>query len=524
MGITIDTGPIEQFFQLPIDQALYILLVNFAWIPVAITFLWGAALLWKFSRNIMYDNTLGYTLLAIDIPRGNEQSVKAVENIFTYLAGAHKTFNLIEIWWKGEFQQGFSLEIVSIEGYTQFLIWTPAQYQNLVESAIYSQYPDAEITVVNDYTESVPTRYPNDEWDAWGGEFIYAKPDAYPIKTYKEFGDDLGRPDSQFKDPMASLMDLCSSLGKGEQLWYQIIVYPTGFDWPGRMQKEVKKILKEKSGGSIFGSMGDGVADWANKTLDQIFGGESDRMQNSQEEEPLKMLQLKPQEKKQVEAIQHKASQLGFEVKNRFVYVAKKEVINKNKVRNGFVGYMKQFMDLDLNNLKPDMDMTVSTANYFFEKSIKEAKKTRIVSAYKGRSGTRGRLRYIMNIEELATLWHFPIETAVKAPLVQKAPGRKAEAPMSLPQREESISDRITKQAPGQDNDIFGVEEEVMEEATKKQMPPAPAAPPAAQPPKGNQEESNIPWQDEKVINLKETKETSNTEKKGVAPGNLPFA
>ncbi|NTU99066.1 hypothetical protein HGA64_03615 [Candidatus Falkowbacteria bacterium] len=38
-----------------------------------------------------------------------------------------------------------------------------------------------------------------------------------------------------------------------------------------------------------------------------------------------------------------------------------------------------------------------------------------------------------MNSEELATLWHFPIEHVVKAPMLQKASGRRAEAPMSLP-------------------------------------------------------------------------------------------
>jgi hypothetical protein len=43
-----------------------------------------------------------------------------------------------------------------------------------------------------------------------------------------------------------------------------------------------------------------------------------------------------------------------------------------------------------------------------------------------------------MNIEELATLWHFPAEASVQSSLLQKAPGRKAEAPASLPQEIEA--------------------------------------------------------------------------------------
>jgi hypothetical protein len=55
------------------------------------------------------------------------------------------------------------------------------------------------------------------------------------------------------------------------------------------------------------------------------------------------------------------------------------------------------------------------------------------MTAYKFRSDARGRLPHILNTEELASIWHFPVEASVKAPLVQKAPGRKAEPPAGLP-------------------------------------------------------------------------------------------
>ena len=38
----------------------------------------------------------------------------------------------------------------------------------------------------------------------------------------------------------------------------------------------------------------------------------------------------------------------------------------------------------------------------------------------------------ILNIEEMATVWHFPIITT-KAPLVKKTESRRAEPPASLP-------------------------------------------------------------------------------------------
>ncbi len=516
--MSIDLSSIQSLFALPADQLLYLLLVNFGWMPIAATMVWGAFLLWQEYRGGQYDATVQRVLLAVDIPRGNEQSVKAVENLFTYFGGAHGTFNLIEKYWECRFQLGFSFEIVSIDGYTQFLIWTPVHFRDLVESAIYSQYPDAEITEVDDYTENIPSRFPDEEWDIWGTEFIYTKKDAYPIKTYSAFGDEFGRPETNFKDPMASLMDLCSSLKNGEQLWYQMIVYPTGFDWMDERENEVRKILREKTKAKsgIFGKFFSEIFGLLSEASDQLlsspFGWGS--AAETTAEEPLKMLQLKPKEKKQVEAIQHKTSQLGFEVKNRFIYVSRKEVMNKPKVVNGFVGYMKQFMDLDLNNLRPDMERTATRASYFFVDSVINGKKNRIMSAYKSRSGTRGRTRRIMTIDELATLWHFPIEAVVKAPLIQKAPGRKAEPPMSLPVGEEVFGSTFF-------DEIGPPGEPLTEPAVSRRRESGSIPPKAAKPAAGER----LPWDDGPVASVKPgARPPVAAVKKGQPPENLPFA
>lgn len=457
MGIVIDITPIQAFFQLPPDVIAKKLIFSFGWIPFALLFLYAAKVVWQDYIQDKWKAQQKFILLAIDIPRGNKQTPKAVENIFTYLAGAHSTNNLIEDWWVGRVQLSFSCEIVSIDGYTQFLIHTPESFRNLVESAIYSQYPDAEITEVDDYTDGIPTSYPNDEYDVWGTEFIYVNSEAYPIKLYDEFVYQLGAPDEHFKDPMAALMDLCSSLKKGEQLWFQIIIKPTDFKWPDRMEKEVKKILGEKAPvkRNIVDDMTDGLIGlmgYLSEMVFSIWGDIPDSKKEEAKDEPLKMMNLKPREKKQIEAIQKKQSMVGFEAKLRFVYAAKKDVINKAKVVNGFVGYIKQFTAIDLNNFKPDLSVTGTSASYFFAKSIVEARKGKIVRAYKSRSTWLGRLTKIMTVDELATLWHFPVESVVKAPLIQKAAGKKSVPPMSLPMYEEPEDNTV---ADGDFSSIF---------------------------------------------------------------------
>ncbi len=437
MDIVIDLTQINEFLSQPASVILKQILLTVGWIPVAIVLLWGFKELWLFYIQSKWGATQRYIFLAIDIPRGNEQSPKAVENMFSYLAGAHGTINLIEQYWEGKFQLSFSFEIVSIEGYTQFLVRVPAQSRDLVESAVYAQYPDAEITEVNDYAEGMPTKFPDDEYDVWGAEFVQANNPAYPIKTYVEFEHQMGDPKVTFRDPMASLMDLTSSLRPGEQLWYQIILVPIGFDWPEMGEKEISKILKEKV--KAKNNIGDWIVNSIMGILEAFsemvykMWGDIDDKDKKDEDDSLKMMNLKPREKKQIEAIQEKVSKIGFETKIRFVYIAKKDVMNKPKVVNGFVGYMKQLASMDLNNLKPDMNVTATSTHYFFKEKRLNWRKSSIVKNYVDRSSSAGRNRGLLNIEELATIWHFPVESAVKAPLIQKAARRKAEPPMTLP-------------------------------------------------------------------------------------------
>ncbi len=497
MDIVIDLAKISEFLSQPAPILLKQMLLTVGWIPVAIVLLWGFKELWLFYIQSQWGATQKHVFLAIDIPRGNEQSPKAVENMFSYLAGAHGSINLIEKYWEGKYQLSFSFEIVSIEGYTQFLVRTPAQYRDLVESAIYAQYPDAEITEVNDYTEGMPTKFPDDEYDVWGAEFIQVKNPAYPIKTYKEFEHQMGDPKVVFRDPMASLMDLTSSLKKGEQLWYQIILVPTDFKWPEMGDKEISKILNEKVKSKR------NIADWI---IDSVMGvlnvfsegvyrlwGDTESKENKEEDDSLKMMNLKPKEKKQVEAIQEKVSKLGFETKIRFVYIAKKDVINKPKVVNGFVGYIKQLASLDLNNLKPDMDITATSTAYFFKEKRLNRRKNSIVQNYINRDSSAGRNRGLLNIEELATMWHFPVESVVRAPLIQKAARRKAEPPMSLP---------IAAETPAVDLMEPVFEEEVETNEEPKTVPRAPAFM-EEEPKKGGESDEDKP--------------------KGAPPDNLPI-
>ncbi|MCX6792751.1 MAG: hypothetical protein NTY12_01880 [Candidatus Falkowbacteria bacterium] len=435
MVVNIDISGFEQLLYLPTGTILWRLFFwYFGWMPVAFVTLWGIIQLWLEHREGLWFAQQKFILLAIDIPRNNAQSLMAVENMFVYFAGAHGTLSLIETWWEGKFQLGFSFEIVSIGGYIQFLVRAPEKFRNLVETAVYSQYPDAEIYEVEDYTTAAPNIYPDEEYDIWGSEFVQVKDQLLPIRTYPEFEHQFGAPETTYRDTMASLMDLMSSLQRGEQLWYQIVLVPTDEAWKDAKKGFIGKILGEKKAASGANNAVDKIVDWMGDASEQVYSiwGDIDATKKK-DADPLKMMNLKPAEKAQIEAVEAKVAKLGFEVCIRVIYFARKEVKNVPKAVNGFVGYIKQFNTGGLNSLKPDTKITMTSANYFFTKQRVITKKNNIMRGYKSRSKMRGRKPWILNVEELATLWHFPIDAVVKAPLVQRASARRVEPPMSLP-------------------------------------------------------------------------------------------
>lgn len=425
-------------------------MIIFIWIggpAICITLFIGFYQIWLNNQQGKWKSSVKFILLAIDIPRLNQQSPRAVENMFSYLAGAHGTLNLIEQYLEGKFQLVFSYEIVSIDGYTQFLVHLPEKFKNLVETSIYSQYPDAEITEVEDYTKGMPRKFPDDTWDIWGSEFIYAKNAAFPIRTYESFEHQSGPSEMHYKDPMSALMDLCGSLRKGEQLWYQIIVKPVGFNEMDVSEKEIAALMKDKIEnpkhlGDKFVDLFIGTLQFISNAIHSMLIEASDI--EVEEEKALKMMDLRPLQKQKLEALSTKSTKLSYLTKIRMVYIAKKEVMNRAKAVNGFVGYMKQFADVQLNNLKPDTKQTATTVKYSPKINRLNRKKRKIINNFINRSGPAGRDMQMMSIDELATLWNFPQSEYIKATGLQKVSAKRAQAPSSLQFTETSDYDQIS--------------------------------------------------------------------------------
>lgn len=378
-----------------------------------------------------------WMLMQITVPRVSEQTCKAVENIFSTIAGMHNGPSWTETWVDGFVQTTVSLEIASIDGQVSYYVWCERRFESMIKSAIFAQYPDADIAEVENYAKAVPQQYPDEEWDVWGTELTPVAPQAYPIKTYQDFTDPVS---GELKDPLAGMLENFAHLGPGEQAWYQINIKMTDQkDFRKEAEKEINKIkgIKEKEPESWIGKAFLFPLQVLNDFLKVAVGGEIFPAGEAPKEDKKdlfpKLAALSPGEKYKLEALERKAGKIGFETKIRFIYVGKKEVFKKPRAVHSFIGAIKQLNDFGMQSLKPESKTCgVSSTILWFKDARNSIRKTRLITRYAKRSGD-GISRYFMSTEELATLWHFPILLQVKAPQLRRTEAKKTDAPSNIP-------------------------------------------------------------------------------------------
>jgi len=413
---------VVNFLLRPVPVVIFDLFVMFGWLIFSIGLFQVIDYLWRVEyKQPKAKADFNHKLLAIDVPEENIQTPKAVESMFAQLSGAYVSKNLAMVYRQGFKQKKFSLEIVSIEGYIQFLIRTEEDLLDLVESAVYAQYPEAKITEVEDYVDKVPNRYPNETHEIWTAEFSLAEDNCHPIRTYEDFEHQISE-EEEFKDPMNSFLETFSRMGEGEQLWFQIVLKPVSDDWKQQGIDKVKDLIDAEDTAS-----GTTVADVIGEFRDEVMGNSA--QQSEDDGPPNKMLYLTPGEQNLVEAIEDKITKVGFFTMIRGIYVARKEVFKQERGAHALIGAVNQFNDPSKNSIKASW--TSDTSFLFAERRSNYTKNT-ILDNYKGRSRKRGAPHSILNVEELATLWHFPMRD-VKTPQIQKTTEKQAEPPSGLP-------------------------------------------------------------------------------------------
>lgn len=361
--------------------------------------------------------------MEIKIPKNTDKSPAAmemvIEGIWEDVIGS-----LTGAYLEGELRDVFSLEIASIGGEVKFFIWAFPKWKSIIESRVYTHYPGAEVVEVEDY--AIKVLFDPQKMNVWGITTRLVKPDAYPIKTYIDFGlDKTDKEQEQIVDPLAPVLEYLGTLKPGEQAWIQILIQghrKEGFqdvrlsskpDWRESIKKEINKMIEKEA----FGK------------------SEKDK---SGKDKPKTLLDLTKAQSEVIVAIERNSAKLAFDSMMRVVYVAPKEIYVRTR-GVGIIGSMRQFGSKTLNGIRPHKFIPGIVYPWEDFRDIRRRYRQKtLFEAYKRRSFFNVPFKhvfgkpYVLTTEELATLFHFPGAT-VTTPTLARVPSKRAEAPSNLP-------------------------------------------------------------------------------------------
>jgi len=360
------------------------------------------------------------------LPKDTFKSPLAME---TFLHALHNTSDgsLYNQFWKGEYRPQYSLELISIEGQVKFFIWCEDRRKGGVMAALYSQFPGIEVIDKEDYAKSV--HFDPETMKIWGTEFILTKEDAYPIKTYVDYGLDKD-PKEEFKvDPLVPVIEFLGSIGPNQQVWMQWVIRAHKKDQP--------------KDGHLFKKT-DTWKDGAQKIVNEIMQRDpKTKIAGKRDKDSGRVTPptLSEGEKNIVAAIERSLEKVAFDVGIRALYISKKEVFNAPFGSGGIVAGFKQFSTEHLNGFKPNGDTGLSQLGGLPWEDYKNMRRNAIskgiLSVYKRRgffygTGSGASKTVVLNAEELATMYHFPGSVAT-TPGLERVTSKKAEAPTNLP-------------------------------------------------------------------------------------------
>lgn len=362
-----------------------LLLQWYVWLPIVCVL---GYLAWRNYRRAEHIEDIQHVLLTLEIPRTNDKQELAAEQLFASLHGILRDKG--ELRASGGLQEHVSFEIAAIGKLIRFYVWVPKHLQNFVEGQIYAQYPTVQISEADDDY----TKRQFEHSTIYTAELAMTDNEMLPIKTFQTFD----------VDPLAGITATLAKLeAADEEVWIQVIVRPIADDWHKRASKFAESI---KNGSASFDFLGGGAGKWLLTALAALW-------KPPEQGDATKPKELSERDKTRISEIEKKSVKLGYQVKIRLAYLGDSEVTAKQRMQ-AIVGTFKQFNSTNLNGFKitnasmKREDIAKYTSRFFIDRG------------------------YILNIEELASVFHLP-HTNVETPNIVWASSKTAEPPARLP-------------------------------------------------------------------------------------------
>jgi hypothetical protein len=351
---------------------------------ILLTILILALVLWVSWRQKYLDTETNEQIesrvtLKIAVPRNNQKSPLAAEQMFAALHGIGLN--------KSKSMDHFSLEMAAGSYGIHFICIVDKKYKTFFENQIYAQYPEAQITEISDYAETLDKTPGQIEI----AELGLAKEFYLPIRTFTSFE----------VDPLASITGAISNLPPGQEVFIQILARPLADSW----QKTGKAYVEK---------------------------------QRSKTDAEGKKVSLESGEAELIKLIETKNAKVGFQFKIR-ILAKTSDSLSSTRLINEVVAAFGQYRTAVFNSLaKPKglkgwdkfkADINQRLTHLFLGKRLGD--QLSILQKYKQRYLDEFTAD-IVNTEELASLYHLP-NVSVETPNIAWARAKKLEYPLNVP-------------------------------------------------------------------------------------------
>ena len=170
----------------------------------------------KNDDDVIYEIIREPVILHVEVPRQNEKTPLAAEQMFASLHGILKDCE--------RSVDFMSFEVISDKASgINFYTVVPKYLVRFVEGQIYAQYPNANISEIEDYINKPPEGVDSSSYQPYisTSEIEMAKDFVFPIKTFRDFE----------VDPLSSITSTLADVEDGERIMVQVLVRPVANKW-----------------------------------------------------------------------------------------------------------------------------------------------------------------------------------------------------------------------------------------------------------------------------------------------------
>ncbi len=334
---------------------------------------------------------------------GEKEEIAKMEQLFATLSHLPRSRNIFHSLLYGQPQLSLEIAVPSNSEQITFFVAIPRKFKGVIEKQVHSFFPNAHIERVKDYTVFRPQ-------GKTAGSFLkFKKKKSFPIRTYQHLE----------TDPLHNITNALSKLeDESEGAAIQFIIRKSNAQWKTRGEKIAQRMqqgtrLDKASGTTIVNDLTKDMG----KEMGKMITGKNSKDENPlSSERPADPVTLTPEEQEVIKQLEAKANKAHFDVNVRLMASAetkeRAEMI-LGELENAFV----QFEDTNLNKFVVSRDKSRNAHKLAYDFIFRNY-----------RSGQN----LIMDTEELASVYHFPISTT-ETPKIDWLRAKAAPPPVNIP-------------------------------------------------------------------------------------------